>query len=785
MPAKRIQRTPTAGESLKAGDTFAAPLEQLALGLAGLGWMLRWLTITEAANAGETLWVALLWFLAATLFCWSDFRNLPSAGETDGDFSGQERQVLEVDLLSAGVMLITVGHVVGCIWLYFYGGQLRFALNLSWEWIGLLVSFLILRRIVRNLEWRRDLFAILLASAVPFAFVGLWQHYVWYEQSSQEYRSQKEVYLELEGTDPTVWNEQERKDYSEAINYFQQQEIPLGSESLQSWENRLLASREPLGFFALTNSFAALLLFLLGVWLALANFMTNDQSKRLKTGKWQCLGWLIATGTIFYVLLLTKSRSAWAAFIITAAMFCLFYWTRRAFRGLLYGGAGLLCLTVFAWLSGAIDTEVFSEAPRSLQYRFIYWTTTWELLQDSLFFGTGPGNFRTSYLQYRPEGASEEVADPHQFLLDLWANGGLLALLGIAFIVFYLIKSGRQNAVSVQNIPTSDSSFPLGSGLSHSIITGGLAAFPLVGAMHWLNLSGLEWALFAAGVGASICLLLLSRFALPFVNQVTLFAPRLAPWLLVALLIHLCASGGIEMPGIVQMLLLLLALIPSTATFGSFSISRRTSSAVGASSGVVLMGLLYWTSWLPVQQAAWNLELAEQARLDNANGQDIQALFNQAVHADPLDPQPSKRQGDFLLSTALGRTLGGGNESTLVDLSIESYKESLKRDPRNARRFIDVGRAYEERYRRTNEKEAGNQAVSWYQKGIDRYPTHPGLRAQFGLLLEETGQMVEARDQAREALRLDELNNQAGHTDQRLDSGTQERLKHVIETSSE
>src|SRR6185369_621707 len=97
----------------------------------------------------------------------------------------------------------------------------------------------------------------------------------------------------------------------------------------------------------------------------------------------------------------------------------------------------LAALVAAAASTGGLDRLVISESTKSLQYRFEYWTSTCQMLLDSprnWLLGVGPGNFRQNYLQFKLARSSEEIADPHNLVLDVWANGGLLALAGLAGI---------------------------------------------------------------------------------------------------------------------------------------------------------------------------------------------------------------------------------------------------------------------------------------------------------------------------------------------------------------
>ena len=97
-----------------------------------------------------------------------------------------------------------------------------------------------------------------------------------------------------------------------------------------------------------------------------------------------------------------------------------------------------------AALSGGLDFAVLSQAPKSLRYRLEYWQGTWATIREHLWLGTGPANFRDYYFRHKLPESSEEIADPHNFILDVWANAGLLGLIGLLACVVLMIRSWTQ-----------------------------------------------------------------------------------------------------------------------------------------------------------------------------------------------------------------------------------------------------------------------------------------------------------------------------------------------------
>ncbi len=49
----------------------------------------------------------------------------------------------------------------------------------------------------------------------------------------------------------------------------------------------------------------------------------------------------------------------------------------------------------------------------------------------TFWLGVGPGNFAAPYLRYKLPEASEEILDPHNLFLEVWATGGFWALLAL------------------------------------------------------------------------------------------------------------------------------------------------------------------------------------------------------------------------------------------------------------------------------------------------------------------------------------------------------------------
>src|SRR5262249_2918534 len=127
-------------------------------------------------------------------------------------------------------------------------------------------------------------------------------------------------------------------------------------------------------------------------------------------------------------LYLTRSRTAWLATGLGIAAAIAVNWNlwQRA-RWLVISASAVAVLAVALLVLAAFCVVHFgplNNAAQSLLYRMEYWYSTDQLIVDSPLLGTGPGNFQEYYQTYKQPQASETVADPHNFILEIWATAG-------------------------------------------------------------------------------------------------------------------------------------------------------------------------------------------------------------------------------------------------------------------------------------------------------------------------------------------------------------------------
>jgi O-antigen ligase len=293
-----------------------------------------------------------------------------------------------------------------------HGAERRVAMNLAWEWGGLGLIYFLMRNLPRTRNESSSLAGAFMATAIAVAAYGLFQ-----------------VAFEF-----PVLHEQYRND---PIRILKRAGIESSSPQRVVFENRLLGSNEPFATFALANSLAG---YLVGpMVLALAVGLEN---MRAGTGSGSrivaLVSALVPALLLLTCLLLTKSRSAYLGLALALMVLA---WRLRgsiSTRILALAGAGLagvlIVLVAAAVATRHLDLQVLTQSTKSLRYRTEYWQASWQLIKEEpgvFWGGLGPGNFGGPYLRYKLPTSSEEIRDPHNLVLDVWATAGIGAVLAL------------------------------------------------------------------------------------------------------------------------------------------------------------------------------------------------------------------------------------------------------------------------------------------------------------------------------------------------------------------
>ncbi|MGZ0173136.1 MAG: O-antigen ligase family protein [Planctomycetales bacterium] len=773
------------------------PLHPASGGPAGIVWGLllaRWLIPTEGTAEGESLWLTSSTLAAAAGFFWWKSRV------------SFER--LRFEKLDVAVWFLCGAHVLSSLIVILTEGNKRAATNMLWEWLAIAVTFSIIRQTVTS-QSRAAFLQTVLVVTTALACYGIWQPTFWYPSNLREYENLKAEIHSVESSSEMSSQEREKRQRELRVELVSRG-IPLSGRSLQLFEHRLRDSQEPLGFFALTNTLASFMtiavVLLTGTLLSLLlrnqAGSTSSISDGLSNRGILCT-LTVALLLVAYCLVLTKSRSAWGGTVVglgtLIGLFAIRSKSGATLRKLLpivlIGAVILSLLSGVAIATGALDIEVLTEATMSLSYRLEYWTSTWDVILDHPLFGTGPGNFRDNYLRHKLPQSSEEIADPHQFILDVTANAGLVGLVGLLGFLAVVAWLSWKLCRPTEDVPDADvasaeDSDLLSQGVVRTAI--GVAAAVTV-AGEWLFSGSVAWSvlsvcLLAAVIGELISIVL-KRSSDSAASLNALCVPSIAVVsAVVAVLVHLSAAGGIAMPAVIGVILALAAVIfvdasrgstasngaspqpdtMSTDSDGSTQVSEDDQNvtwlAAGLFSGLAAVGCTM-TAFGPVMTSTSILRLGDYEAINGQPTRQVVSQYRRAAKADTLSADPYIR-----LSQSYLHQWKQTGESSFFDQSIEHAQKARTLSPHSPQVAHAIGYAWLVRARGTSRKDqnAIASAVTELQNTFEMYPTNPTWTAETAQALAMAGESDKASEMAHRAFKLDEINRGAGHSDRYL-----------------
>ncbi len=500
-------------------------------------------------------------------------------------------------------------------------GNLRMATNEAWLWVTAACLFTSTRILLTSLSVRQCMLGLLVVCGCGLSVHGMHQYFVSLPQNRAEYLRDPEAVLRDAMLD-----------------------APPGSAERMVFENRLMDGG-PTATFALANSLAAVLLVSVIFAGGILAFCWG------KLHPFQRVGWAMIVLLCAGCLMAARSRSATLAMLIASVLLLIAasrVLGRRhrvlgwgLFGVLATGGAGALFLALFG------NREWFEEAPTSLAFRFQYWRSTWQMVLDHPLYGAGPGNFQSIYERYRESTATEQIAEPHNLLMETLAASGfiglaLLMLVGLCVLAiawFRELGDSTERVAEVHEVaPRIDSSagFLESRSLSRWVWLGAGVAFALVWLLGWISRQppDLDASLFVVPTFVLVAYLAGSTVG----NLSSRDLDIVLAIAMASISIHLMISGGWTVPGVAIVIWLgagMLARLPGSRVLlggSGVSLSGRGIAVVAAGLGALL--LLWAFSLRPVeQQRIWMARAADAQRrgqLGNAN----QAL-QEAVEADP------------------------------------------------------------------------------------------------------------------------------------------------------
>ncbi len=760
MAAKRNrsrQRRPTATVALSPN---LARIPWIAL-LAWAPLLARWLTPTEGTSLGDTLWLTVLTFLAAIAVAWH---------------RSQEAGTVRLDRLDLAVCVLAAAHVISAVVVVATEGHKRAATNMLWEWIAIGVQFALIRSTLSG-PLRCTFLRVFVAVWIAQAGFGIWQHFVWYPATIQQYEQLRGQLDELESGESGLRGIERELRLREVRGAFLREGMPMSGPGRIQFEGRLKDSADPVGFFALTNTFAG--------FLAMLTVLLSGAMLTARRSAFVLAATAVCLGVVGWCLLLTKSRTAMcgavAGLVVAALMHQLqsrsgAQLRRFAVTAIAIPVAASLILAV-AVVSGGIDSDILSDATKSLQYRLEYWSATSCMIVDHPGLGTGPGNFRDAYQMHKLPQSSEEIADPHNFILDVTANAGLVGLLGLGFLLWVIARSVLQ---------TIQVTTPLSPGKSTHDVA--VSSAPMAIVLAGTILVGWSWLIEArfdlkvvtvCGVAAVIAFVLETRRSPEHTNA---FPVAAIVGSLTALLVHLLGAGGFAMPAVCGSLLAFTALLAGDsgpAASERCFITERVGNSLGlwkALVGVATLALVgcVWSAFLPVLKSSTSLQQGDYSIVSRGDAAAARRAYDAASVEDWLSPEPLLRSSALTL-----QQWQATGELRYLEDSIKSSKAALERSPLSGAILRETGYRYLQLSKTTKPAVSDSTAAIWYERAIEHYPTQSLWIAEYAEVLSLAGQSSQAADAARRALSLDDLNRSLSHYDRWLPDEIRTTLEQI------
>ena len=742
----------------------SSPLVALAIG-AGMTVTLLMPTDSVSGALGDGLPLVAYWLMVPFLFTWLIGKQFLASDASDQVIL--QRSTVIVGYAWAPVLIWATTVVL----VHWGQGNERWSINSLWQYFGAAFCTLAFTTYATTPSRRRDLLQLFLLLSVGLAIHGLYQYFISMPADRRAFELDPIGSMRQAGIDATI-----------------------GSQAYQQFRNRV-HSTEPFSTFALANSLAVVL----GVATVLGFGMAIGEW--LKCRRWRALlPWLVVCLLVGVVLILTKSRAAWIGTAVgSAGLMLTVIWSRRELRKpmMLVAALGVVGALVLGWIGYRQDRLVFLEATKSFQYRIEYWIATGEMISDHLLAGVGLGQFQHHYTWYKLPQASETVADPHNWVMEILATtgiGGALAWCMFGGVIWRwrrkIMSTPTAGGLSLQEdspaLPSAKSSPWIWANQPESsprkwLFVGAFLGLPL-SIMLGLPLGQLPdfVPLFWATIGVTTLGLWLfisdthaaggseqtagSNESWPLVCGIQ---SGILFWAAVVWGISLLAAGGWMVPGVCLVIWLFIAigLGALSEKIGPLTSSgwpvKRLYWLLLQMGKIAIFATFLGTAWNPVM----NL-LPVLNSLNSSRRIDVPTL-QKATEIDPLDPRPWQFLARYQVEAALS---GSANSQEKALTSIEKW---LSWNPASAAMQRNAGdwawlmaTAMNLAGKGDIDADMLRVALRYYRQAEERFPNDAGYVLQLAAIHEAVGDHETAVGLAERANQLDQSHS---HLDRKLE----------------
>jgi hypothetical protein len=535
--------------------------------------------------------------------------------------------------------------------------------------------------------------------------------------------------------------------------WLQDRRIEAGSFADIQFERK---AHELLGFSTSSNSFAGIivLLMVIGAGILIQQIKDHDPAG--------LIGAIAASFPLaIWLLVYTQCKAAMVTPILALVLLGIIWkwgakFAAHAVRFFWVGTAAVL-LGIFAVVGHGLFHHSLPTA--SLNFRWRYWTASWKMFWRHPIRGIGWDNFAVHYLRDRLPAASEEIRDPHNFLVrffvELGVVGGVLAIAWLGRLWWELTRP-----VIPPFVPVTD---PKNSGNAQSgyLIAIALAAVGINLAVSldfpvkWdvdLLLELMRRSLFFCALAGGMMLVSMRWLAQPRLDD------RPSPWILYALLV----SVGVFL--IHNLIEFSLFEVGATCLFGlligsGLGVRHRSGKPMmHPMTGIALLAvvLIGWISvgallWAPIAMAESAAALGDNA-FREANFEKALAEYQIAMDFVPYNADYAFHAGSALHYEVAG-LLASHRVSVIpqqMRLEILAYYGlAIDRDPSDITAYIARGEF---------SVLIGDpqQMMADFDKALELNPNEVSIHREYAVALKQLGLPQKAVEQLQLALAMND-----------------------------
>ncbi|MDR1485977.1 MAG: O-antigen ligase family protein [Planctomycetaceae bacterium] len=545
-----------------------------------------------------------------------------------------------------------------------------------------------------------------------------------------------------------------------------------------------LVTALPVGTYPLSNTLGGFLgfsfIFVLGLY-------TLGQSRRTNGGNGNIFFRYrheIIFGVLTLMLLLgfvlAKSRSGFVAvgfgFVLLSFLMARRRLNKSVKRFLFI--VTIILVVGIAAVSMTSGKDLISGAKKSFGFRLEYWTATMGMIYDYPVWGCGTGNFKHTYTHYKLPVSSEEISDPHNFVVELASNCGIPALLIFVLAVVLICYRIQDKTADISDKKTSDNfkqhhppQQPPQQQQSRRLFSDSSSYFigGLFGCYFAFFLSLYSESPISIGslVAATVIFLLFCLIDICCFERIPSVVILIS---LFVLFVHLSASSGISASNTVILIWLFLSILANRRTTIEVTQLQMKLRYVISVMFIFFVLFINFFGYRPVVNSSEILYSLESS--DDVGDQVL--VLSAAAAADPYSAFIQERLARLAMLCHL-REPSNPKWYMIVEAA---QAKAMRLAPRSGMIRYSCAEMRAEAGRRLKDVRLAESSIDIYNEAVKYYPNNAMIRTALAVILYQLNKKSEAATQAEIAIKLDD---QMKHIESKIKPDKREALLKYIE----